>query len=301
MVTSITIAAYPQIPVTTLTFSFATGPNVTADAFFAALGAYMGYFDAFTSAGIYGYFIVGGMGPGNYFFNMMPMWANNMTQAQFAARVGPLLADLAGLGIAVTPVYTEYPSYYAAYQGTWPIPERTGSADSLVGSRLFPRDSFSPARLPATLAAVRYTIEQGGALVGHALRAAPNARVSQANAVHPAWRETAAFFILVAAWSEGTPDAQIQQAGERMTTDWMERWRQVTPGSGAYMSEGDVNEPDVRAAFYGPNYSRLYKLKKKYDPAGLFYAPTAVGSEDWYVTDQVPWIPTQNGRLCRKA
>ena len=54
------------------------------------------------------------------------------------------------------------------------------------------------------------------------------------------------------------------------------------------------------AAFYGDSkYPRLYALKNKLDPYGLFYAPTAVGSEDWYVTDQIEWLPTQNGRLCR--
>ncbi|ELR07416.1 hypothetical protein GMDG_02551 [Pseudogymnoascus destructans 20631-21] len=37
----------------------------------------------------------------------------------------------------------------------------------------------------------------------------------------------------------------------------------------------------------GAFYPRLYALKKKLDPYGLFYAPTAVGSEDWYVTDQI--------------
>jgi hypothetical protein len=64
------------------------------------------------------------------------------------------------------------------------------------------------------------------------------------------------------------------------------------------MSEADINEPNFQQAFYGTNYDRLYSLKQKYDPWGLFYAPTAVGSENWYIAGQDPNLPTQNGRLC---
>ncbi|GAB1319752.1 hypothetical protein MFIFM68171_09962 [Madurella fahalii] len=301
VVTSVTIAAYPQIPVTTLAFSFTTGPDVSVDTFFAALGAYMSHFETFTSAGVYGYFIVSPIGPGQYMFQMMPMWANNMTQAQFTPLVNPFLDNLAGLGISITPVFTEYPSYYSAYTGTFPLPERVGLPDSHAASRLFPRENFTPSKLPATLAAVRHAIEGGGILIGHAIRAAPNPAVNQTNAVHRAWREATAFFILAAAWPVDSTDAHIQQALETLTTDWMERWRAVTPGSGAYMSEADINEPDIQAAFYGEHYPELRKLKQKYDPTSLLYAPTAVGSEDWYITDQLPWFPTQNGRLCRKT
>ncbi len=71
------------------------------------------------------------------------------------------------------------------------------------------------------------------------------------------------------------------------------------PGAGAYMAEADINEPNFQQAFYGSNYNRLYTLKQQYDPHGLFYTPTGVGSEDWVVTNQVDWIPTQNGKLCK--
>jgi hypothetical protein len=64
------------------------------------------------------------------------------------------------------------------------------------------------------------------------------------------------------------------------------------------MSEADILEPNFQQAFYGSNYDRLYALKQKYDPTGLFYAPTGVGSENWYMNGQVDAIPTQNGRLC---
>ncbi|KAL2267407.1 hypothetical protein VTJ83DRAFT_4684 [Remersonia thermophila] len=299
VVTSITIRAYPRIPVTTMSFVYATNPNVTADTFFAGLGAYMKYFDKFTAAGAYGYFLVVGIGPGQYLFSMMPFWANNMTKAEVTALVTPYLDDLANLGIQVTPNITEYSSLFQAYQGSFG-PETVGATDSHAASRLFPRENFRGARLNATLAAVRHAIEGGGILIGYNIRAAPNPNANQYNSVNPAWRKAAAFFILGAAWPAGASDAQIQQASKTLTTDWMEKWRAVTPGSGTYLSEADINEPDFQRSFYGEYYPRLYALKKKYDPKGVFYAPTGVGSEDWYVTNQKKWIPTQNGRLCRR-
>ncbi|KAH6856867.1 hypothetical protein B0I37DRAFT_351885 [Chaetomium sp. MPI-CAGE-AT-0009] len=301
VVTSVTIRAYPKVPTTTMTYSYTTGPDLTADTFFEALGVYMSYFDKFTSAGAFGYFLAVSSGPGEFRFNMMPMWGANMTKPQFTALVTPFLDDLADLGIAITPVITEYPTMYQAYQGTFTGPESVGSSDSHAASRLFPKENFEPAKLSETLAAVRHAVEGGGTLVGYNIRSAPNPSANQDNSVNPAWRKATGFFILGASWPVDATDAQIQQVSETLTTDWMARWREVSPGAGSYMSEGDINEPDFQQAFYGAHYPRLLKLKKKYDPTGLFYAPTAVGSEDWYVTDQLPWLPTQNGRLCRKV
>ncbi|KAK3987469.1 bifunctional solanapyrone synthase [Cladorrhinum sp. PSN332] len=300
VVTSVVVRAYPQIPVTTLSFAFTTGPNVTVDTFFAGLKAYMTYFDAITAAGAYGYFLVVGIGPGQYLFSMMPLWGGNMTRPEFETLANPLLADLADLGIPIEPVFKEYDSFYQTYAGTFG-PEAVGGIDNHAASRLFPKENFEPAKINQTLAAVRHAIEGGGILIGHNIRAAPNPTVNQDNSVNPAWRKTTGFFILAAAWPATAPDSAIQQASETLTNDWMAQWIAVSPGAGAYMSEGDINEPNFQQSFYGSHYPRLLALKNKYDPTGLFYAPTAVGSEGWYITGQVPWIPTQNGRLCRRT
>lgn len=64
------------------------------------------------------------------------------------------------------------------------------------------------------------------------------------------------------------------------------------------MSEADLIEPNLQQAFYGSNYPRLYRLKEKYDPSGVFFALTAVGSEDWEVLSE-DGLWNNNGRLCR--
>lgn len=71
----------------------------------------------------------------------------------------------------------------------------------------------------------------------------------------------------------------------------MTRLEEITPGGGSYINEGDPNQPDFQDAFYGAHYTVLEGIKDKYDPDGVFYGRTVVGSERW--ASQV------DGRLCR--
>ncbi|CAI7611905.1 unnamed protein product [Penicillium viridicatum] len=74
------------------------------------------------------------------------------------------------------------------------------------------------------------------------------------------------------------------------------KWCAACPDSGAYMSESATQEPRFQQAFYGTNYDRLYRLKQRYDPTGLFYAPTALGNEDW-VVKSLDGLPDQNAQV----
>lgn len=65
----------------------------------------------------------------------------------------------------------------------------------------------------------------------------------------------------------------------------------ITPGGGAYLNEANFNQPDWQNTFYGCNYPRLLDIKRKYDAEDIFWAQTAVGSENWKVAE--------DGRLCR--
>jgi hypothetical protein len=47
------------------------------------------------------------------------------------------------------------------------------------------------------------------------------------------------------------------------------------------VSESDYFQANWQMAFWGPNYTRLAQLKKKYDPDGLFFVHHGVGSEQW--------------------
>ena len=76
-----------------------------------------------------------------------------------------------------------------------------------------------------------------------------------------------------------------------MTNDLMPALEAITPGGGAYVNEADFRQPNFQDTFYGDSYNTLLAIKDKYDPKGLFYALTAVGSERW--------TSRPDGRLCR--
>lgn len=61
----------------------------------------------------------------------------------------------------------------------------------------------------------------------------------------------------------------------------MNYFRRTAPHAGAYVNEADYFEKDWQRVFWGDNYGRLLKIKKQYDPDGLFICHHCVGSEYW--------------------
>jgi FAD/FMN-containing dehydrogenase len=57
--------------------------------------------------------------------------------------------------------------------------------------------------------------------------------------------------------------------------------RAIVQHAGAYVSEGNFFDKKWQTSFWGSNYGRLAAVKKKYDPAGLFFVHHGVGSEEW--------------------
>jgi FAD/FMN-containing dehydrogenase len=61
----------------------------------------------------------------------------------------------------------------------------------------------------------------------------------------------------------------------------MKALRVAAPDTGAYVNECDYFQDDWQRAFWGPNYLRLARIKRRYDPDGLFTVHHGVGSEAW--------------------
>lgn len=301
IVTSLVVRAYPKIPVSTLTYSVSTTANVSNTTFWSGIDAFFATFPSYADAGMYSYYTISYTND-TFSLAVGPLWANNMTSTQLQSFNTPFFEKLKSIGISVqNPVYTSYDGVLKALETTFPSStEIVGTWTYHTGSRLFPRSNWANATtLAAQTTAIRNAVLAAGMMIGYNIKAAINPAVNQANAVNPAWRNTLCHAMLGATWSENATSADIAAANRRLTQQ-LQTWRDVSPGSGAYMSEADINEPDFQQSFYGEHYERLYALKQEVDPWGLFYAPTAVGSEDWYVTGQMEWFPTQNGRLCRK-
>ncbi|WP_374574774.1 FAD-binding protein [Phenylobacterium sp.] len=61
----------------------------------------------------------------------------------------------------------------------------------------------------------------------------------------------------------------------------MTELRTAAPDAGCYLSEMDYFNPDWRRACWGANWDRLSRIKRRYDPDGLFIVHHGVGSEAW--------------------
>jgi len=73
-------------------------------------------------------------------------------------------------------------------------------------------------------------------------------------------------------------------AGHRAAADvhrCMNDLRALVPNGGSYVSESNFFERGWQRSYWGTNYERLRRIKKKYDPAGLLFVHNGVGSEDW--------------------
>jgi len=74
--------------------------------------------------------------------------------------------------------------------------------------------------------------------------------------------------------------AEGRKAAERVD-QCMGQLRTLVPDPGAYVSESNYFEKGWQQAYWGSNHPRLAEIKKKYDPDGLFFVHSGVGSEQW--------------------
>ncbi|PGH21611.1 hypothetical protein AJ80_03044 [Polytolypa hystricis UAMH7299] len=303
VVTGMTLKVYPKMSFSGLTWTILTGPDTsnTDEIFWAAMEAYWSEFPSYAEQGTYGYSTLFSRGPGiGYTWTMHPWTVPGMSLTDFKAMVAPLFAEWAALGFEFQAEYFEHDNFYDTWSTHFPT-ETVGNTNLHTASRLFPKKNWQDENiLNSTLAAIRSVVEEGSALIGYNVNGAAPAGTPD-SAVNPAWREAVMFGIVGGGWAPDTPPEDVEATNRQITYDWMERLRQVTPGGGGYGNEGDVMEPDFAQAFYGSSYDRLLQIKKATDPWDVFWAPTAVGSEGWYVTDQEEWLTTQTGRLCRKG
>lgn len=79
-------------------------------------------------------------------------------------------------------------------------------------------------------------------------------------------------------------------AQKTVTNTLMPALEELTPNGATYLNEADINDPKWQETFYGPNYPRLLSIKRTYDPDGILWGKTAVGSEGWDTA--------ADGRLC---
>lgn len=282
--TSLTVKAHPDAPFAGATVVFMAHEN---DAFWEAIDAFHEELPGIVDAGtmVVYYFSAD-------FFQIAPINAYNMTEAEVRKVLAPFQARLDGLSVTYTVNFSEHKSYrdhYDQYFGPLPIGNiQVGIAQ--YGGRLIPRESIT------NITSFSRTIgaNEGAIFIGVGTDvskfAAPGSKNEQSSA-HPAWRRTLVHATLTTPWSFEAPWEEMLAAQDLMTDVLMPAIEAVTPNGGAYQNEADFRQPRWKEEFFGDNYSALACIKRKWDPEGFFYVTNGVESDKWTVA--------ADGRMCR--
>jgi len=97
---------------------------------------------------------------------------------------------------------------------------------------------------------------------------------------------------VVECWKEF--DDLVKGCTEHFESDVWPKYRELFRMTGSYANEADWSEPNWQEQFWGTNYQRLFEIKQKVDPTGLFVCHHCVGSEDWS-DDGNCFTPVANG------
>jgi hypothetical protein len=225
----------------------------------------------------------------NQIFEITPVTVYNSTADYVQNTVlAPFTALLTKLGVPASIKYTQlsYFDHYSTYMGPLPY-GNLDVGDFNYGSRLIPRSVLENNN--DALQAVLQNLTANGVLAaGSSANYARPAGVN--NAVLPAWRNTTVHLQIGTPWNETAPWSEMVAAQNVITNEFVPQLTSVTPGSGAYMNEGDFQQPNWQQTFFGANYPTLLSIKQKWDPNSLFYGLRLVGSEAWTVSN--------NGRMC---
>lgn len=281
VVWSVTVKTYKDVAVAGAICSFST---TNTAAFYSALEFYHTQTPAWTDKGAFSYaFYMKG------YFQMWPLFYPGGTAAQVESMIAPLKRSWSALGLQYNCAVTTYTNFEDAFYALF-VPVTVGGFQ--FGGRFIPRSIVQDRNKLASFISVAKSIVEDGsgtAAIDVAIKASSGA---VDNAVNPAWRSAEFMFLPATAWSTNPADWQrMLDDRHKITYTYDAALKQITPGGGAYMNEGDGDEPEWRQAFFGNKYDKLLEVKRRWDCDGVFYARNAVGSEEWKVL--------RDGRLCR--
>ena len=307
IVVSVTIKAFPEEAVTTQVLQVVPKTPGAADkaAFVQALNILYAAFPGLTDAGAGGAsqwkvdadapFVTGSSSLTGYQGAMIMF----DTEAAYKKAFKPALAKLDTLSshLNLTVEYIPFPSYFTYYNAvgiSTSIPSPIGSGSALA-SRLLDRHGLT--RNATGLSHMINTlIGQPGdncevdlEVVGGGMTATTSGALS----VSPGWTTAIVHSIISRSFAVGTSAAEVQALRNDLTYNRNAAQIALAPDTGAYMNEGDLNDPDFQCHFWGSNAPRLLRIKAKYDPTGLFYCPVCLGSGN-SATDA-------SGRLCTES
>ena len=162
----------------------------------------------------------------------------------------------------------------------------TTGTNSIIGSRLISKDLLvskdGPERLTNAWKCIKTPPSSQiiGLVVGDGAVASNADKID--SAVHPAWRKAVTQMGFTRGWDANASFTEQHAIIGNMTDVEIPILRGVEgeENMGAYVNEASPYEPGFQKSFWGENYQKLYAIKKKWDPKGLFITRLGVGSED---------------------
>ncbi|KAI9148954.1 putative FAD-linked oxidoreductase-like protein 13 [Paramyrothecium foliicola] len=222
-------------------------------------------------------------------------WTIGKTQEEADAAFAPVRAKLEPFKdrLLVFESFKTYPDYWSFYHTESGLYDPTGDT-SILTSRLIDRPALED------YDKVREAVE---VMSGDANEYASNVvlltgggqvfkdAADKTSGLHPAWR-TCPFALVTGRGIPKTASNELRKAVmDDVTFVKGAATKKLAPNTGGYMNEGDRHDPDYKQTFYGSNYAAHLATKRKYDPEGIFFCPSCVGSEFW--------VERPDGPLCR--
>jgi len=314
VVTSVVIRTFPTTSVASSSVSFSTTNGLSNATFWAGIKEYLNYSTTLCDNKGFGYNFIrhasGSNSPGLSFTSSLAF--PNRTSAEARSLTRPFFQRLNDVGIPVTIPSFKRSDVPEMHRETEISPRAIGDSvgNTLIASRLFQRANYADEDAIDELnSAIRQVVEEGGydfhgQVMNPTLAAAGNPN----NAVHPAFRtaimHTQAYDIN-AWWDTTAPVTSVQEQTARhdRLQSYIQNWRDITPNGGSYMNEGDMQDPEWKQSFFGSNYAKLLRIKEKWDPDGVLWVISGVGSDAWEMRSSSgggrDGLFTQDGKLCR--
>ncbi|KAI1877748.1 hypothetical protein JX265_003756 [Neoarthrinium moseri] len=266
LVTSVTMKAYPDTYVSSASLTVLNN-GANADALYSAIGSFIKEtLPPLVDAGAFVVWVVAPFG-----FMVTPAIAPGLTSAQLDEFLQPTIDTLNSAGLEFQYASEQSPTFLERYHTitkatSWNV------SDYNLGGRLISR-SVAVNDTDNLVEAIRHISSQA-LMSGVSYNVAHSVSSPSDVAVNPYFRE-ALFGVAL-----GNPinyedwDATLA-AQDRITNDLVPALEKVTPNGASYLSEADFRQANFQQTFYGEHYAKLLAIKRKYDPAGVFYARTA--------------------------
>ncbi|KAL0572749.1 hypothetical protein V5O48_009213 [Marasmius crinis-equi] len=279
VVLSVTIKIYPDVPLSLASLEFSS-IGISPETYWQAVTAYHASTPNMTDSQL---FVLASYTNSSFLLN--PIVAVNKTQDELTTIVRPLLDSFDELGIKYNFSAQLYPRYLDALGNLGAtVPSDVGIL--LIGTRLLPRSLWKDQNGFASVVDAAKQVTDGGVLLTELSMKLPNQAVGKSQrAVLPAWREAGRFAVISLPFSANQTREEVDLSLRRISES-TSILRKISPGSGTYLNEADLFEPDFKDAFYGSNYDRLLSIKDKWDPNQVLYGYTAVGGDRWSDNDQ---------------